>query len=118
MICGAIPGLYDRPAVYHYCPLTHALELRRELTEQVWHGLTRGLPPRALLVGLTSIYWRESWKYGERAFRYCQHDLGHAIAAVALAAAVLEWETRLLDAMTRDDLKRLLGVHSQRGIYA
>ena len=118
MIFGAIHGLHDRPAVYHYCPLTHALEVRRELTEQVWNGLTRGLPPRAILVGLTSIYWRESWKYGERAFRYCQHDLGHAIAAVALAAAVLEWETRLLEAMTTDDLKRLLGVHHQRGIEA
>ena len=38
---------------------------------------------RSLLVVLTSIHWREAWKYGERAFRYCQHDLGHAIAAVA-----------------------------------
>ena len=37
----------------------------------------------AWLVALTSIHWREAWKYGERAFRYCQHDLGHAIAAVA-----------------------------------
>ena len=118
MICGAIPGVHDRPAVFHYCPLTHALEVRRELTEQAWHGLTRGLPPEALLVGLTSIYWRESWKYGERAFRYCQHDLGHAIAAVALAAAVLGWETRLLEAMTDDLLERLLGVHRQQGIEA
>jgi SagB-type dehydrogenase family enzyme len=118
MICGAMPGLHDRPAVYHYCPLTHAIEVRRDLTEQVWDGLTRGLPPRALLVGFTSIYWRESWKYGERAFRYCQHDLGHAIAAVALAAAVLKWETRLLETMSSDDLKGLLGVHWQEGIEA
>ena len=118
MICGAIPGLHDRPAVFHYCPLTHGLEVRRELTEQAWNGLTRGLPPGAVLVGLTSIYWRESWKYGERAFRYCQHDLGHAIAAVALAAAVLEWETRLLEAMTNDDLTRLLGLRRQQGIEA
>ena len=36
------------------------------------------------LVALTSIHWREAWKYGERAFRYCQHDLGHAIAAVSI----------------------------------
>ena len=118
MICGAIPGVHDRPAVFHYCPLTHALEVRRELTEQAWHGLTRGLPPEALLVGLTSIYWRESWKYGERAFRYCQHDLGHAIAAIALAAAVLQWQTHLLEAMTDHDLERLLGVHRQRGVEA
>ena len=42
----------------------------------------------AWLIALTSIHWREAWKYGERAFRYCQHDLGHAIAAVRIAAAL------------------------------
>ena len=29
-------------------------------------------------MALTSITWREAWKYGERAFRYCNHDVGHA----------------------------------------
>ena len=40
------------------------------------------------IVSLTSIHWREAWKYGERAFRYCQHDCGHAIAALSLSAAL------------------------------
>ena len=44
-----------------------------------------------MLVALTSIHWREAWKYGERAFRYCQHDLGHAIAALGVAAALVGW---------------------------
>jgi hypothetical protein len=46
---------------------------------------------------LSSIHWREAWKYGERAFRYCQHDIGHAIATVRYAAAVLGWKAKLLD---------------------
>ena len=50
-----------------------------------------GIPPGSLLIGLSSIYWRESWKYGERAFRYVQLDAGHAIGAVRYAAAVLGW---------------------------
>ena len=41
----------------------------------------------AFLLGLASVYWREAWKYGERAFRYCQHDVGHAIGTVRIAAA-------------------------------
>ena len=49
----------------------------------------RGLPLRAFLLGLSSVYWREAWKYGERAFRYCQHDAGHAIGTVRIAAAGL-----------------------------
>ena len=44
--------------------------------------------PASFLVALTSIHWREAWKYGERAFRYCQHDAGHAIGALRFAAAL------------------------------
>src|SRR5262249_16509293 len=46
----------------------------------------------------SSIHWREAWKYGERAFRYCQHDIGHAVATVRYAAAALGWKAKLLDA--------------------
>ena len=53
------------------------------------------LAPRNLATVLTSIHWREAWKYGERAFRYCQHDLGHAIATISLAASMLGWRTEL-----------------------
>jgi nitroreductase len=42
-------------------------------------------------VGLSSIHWREAWKYGERAFRYCQHDVGHALATMRISAAALGW---------------------------
>ena len=80
--------------------------------------MSEGLPAAAVLVGLSSIYWRESWKYGERAFRYCQHDAGHAIGAVAIAAAALGWEARLLEATTDEQLAALLGIHTQTGIEA
>jgi nitroreductase len=53
--------------------------------------------PQSLLVDLSSIHWCESWKYGKRAFRYCQHNMGHAIACIAVAAAGLGWEARLLE---------------------
>jgi SagB-type dehydrogenase family enzyme len=42
-----------------------------------------------LIVGLASIFWREAWKYGDRAYRYCCHDLGHAMMSVILAARAL-----------------------------
>jgi len=43
----------------------------------------------ALIVGLTSIFWREAWKYRDRAYRYCCHDLGHAMMSILLAAGAL-----------------------------
>jgi nitroreductase len=72
--------------------------------------LTRGFPPLAFLVGLSSVYWRETWKYGERAFRYCQHDAGHAIGTLRIAAAALGWSARVLDGMADATVGALLGL--------
>jgi nitroreductase len=62
------------------------------------------------LVALTSIHWREAWKYGERAFRYCQHDLGHAIAAVRIAAAVAGLGAEMLSDWSHRDIAALTGI--------
>jgi nitroreductase len=63
-----------------------------------------------LFVGLSSIFWREAWKYGERAFRYCQHDLGHAVAAVQLSAARLGWQVQVLTDWADHEIATLLGL--------
>lgn len=85
-------GVADlEPGVYHYLSRDHVLEQR---------GLTPNLQEASetakLFIGLSSIHWREAWKYGERAFRYCQLDMGHAIGALRYSAAVLGWQVRML----------------------
>jgi SagB-type dehydrogenase family enzyme len=86
----AFTGMDD--GLYHYRADRHAVELR---SRGAWtQYLARALEiPWAsespLIVGLTSIFWREAWKYGERAYRYCCHDLGHAMMSVLLAARAL-----------------------------
>jgi SagB-type dehydrogenase family enzyme len=91
-----------RGGVHHYAPEVHALEERCTVGGD-WGN-------RELLVGLTSILWREAWKYGERAFRYCQHDLGHAIAAVRLAAALAGWRAVMLPAWPQREIGSLVGL--------
>lgn len=108
LIAGPMKGLEGSPGVYHYAPKDHSLELLASMGREGWQSL--GLPDGAMLVALTSIYWRESWKYGERAFRYCMIDLGHALAAVTLAAHCLGWAVALLDDPGTDDLNGLLGL--------
>jgi SagB-type dehydrogenase family enzyme len=115
VVCGPVDGITTDPAVLHYAPREHALERRATFPAGLWRDLARELPPETLLVALTSIHWREAWKYGERAFRYCQHDAGHAIAAVAIAAAGLGWRARLLDSLASDEIAALAGVGDARG---
>jgi SagB-type dehydrogenase family enzyme len=94
--------------VQHYAPREHALEERCDLGSKAWAGFSDGMP--GFLVALTSIHWREAWKYGERAFRYCQHDCGHAIAALRFAAALLGWRLTLLPSWTDAQLTAVLGL--------
>ena len=98
------------PGLFHYAPREHALERRADCPPELYRRLVRGLPPQAFLVGLSSIHWREAWKYGERAFRYCQHDIGHAIGALRIAAATLGWSARVLDEVADETIEALLGL--------
>jgi len=115
LLAPAIAGLGDAAGLHHYSPLLHALERRSEIPADLWTALTAGLPQPCLLVGLGTIAWREAWKYGERAFRYCQHDLGHAIAALDLAAAMLGWRVLELPRPGDEELAVLLGLGYDAG---
>jgi len=94
--------------VCHYAPREHALEERAVLPNDDWCAFLDGHD--GFLVALTSIQWREAWKYGERAFRYCQHDVGHAIAALRVSASFFGWNLRLLPEWPDEQLAALLGV--------
>jgi len=105
-----LEGVADGPAVHHYAPKEHGLERRADLDTAAWSALLVGFLPGSFLVGLSSVPWREAWKYGERAFRYCQHDAGHALATLRIAAAALGWQMFLLDGVGDADISQLLGL--------
>jgi SagB-type dehydrogenase family enzyme len=95
--------------VYHYNPLIHALEPRIRVPAETWDLLVKYFETNGFLVGLSSIFWRESWKYGERAFRYCNHDVGHALAALSFSANLWGWKMTFLNALSDDDVEKILG---------
>lgn len=100
LVTRAVPGLAD--GLYHYAPREHALEHRCQVPAAT--GEAR------LYLGLSAIHWREAWKYGERAFRYCLLDLGHALGALRYAAAVLGWRLRLVTELDGPGVARRLGL--------
>lgn len=78
--------------VLHYAVKCHGLEHRAHLTAQQWQQFTTNTwPHNAALVLLSTLDWREIWKYGERAWRYVQLDVGHALAALQFAARAHGW---------------------------
>ena len=93
---------FIKSGVYHYVSHDHSLEQRCRFADN--------LPDSGILIGLSSVHWREAWKYGERAYRYCQHDTGHALGALRYAAATLGWSVELLAEWSDDDIAKLLGL--------
>ena len=98
-----------KAGLYHYAPKEHGLERRAAFNAEGVARLLAPFPAQSFLVGLTSIHWRESWKYGERAFRYCNHDVGHAIGTARIAAATLGWNMALLGGASQNTVAALLG---------
>jgi len=98
LIAAKVDGLED--GLYHYQNLNHSLERR------AWGGDAQ---LAGVWLGFSSIHWREAWKYGERAFRYCQLDMGHVLAAVSYAAALHGWRPRILK-MESSEVAQCLGL--------
>jgi SagB-type dehydrogenase family enzyme len=92
-------GLVDWPdGLYHYRPSSHMAEERA--SGDFCGKLVDTSAP--IVFVLTSIAWREAWKYRDRAFRYCLHDIGHAWQALALAARSIGCESFALGHFSDD----------------
>lgn len=79
-------GLKQWPdGLYHYLPSSHMAEQRAIGNFEMIP--VYGFAP--IVFVLTSIVWREAWKYGDRAYRYCLHDIGHAWQSLTLAARAM-----------------------------
>jgi SagB-type dehydrogenase family enzyme len=103
LISSGIPGLDG--GLYHYLSREHALEQRARFSRG---GNDEAQP--GLWIGLSSIHWREAWKYGERAFRYCQLDIGHALGALRYAVGALGWTATIVPGLSGSKLAAILGL--------
>jgi SagB-type dehydrogenase family enzyme len=84
--------------LYHYRVSSHMLEQRAAGD----YGSLRFL--------LTTIAWREAWKYQSRAYRYCLHDLGHAWQSLAATARAMGCEAAAAGNFEDDEVSRSFGL--------
>lgn len=102
-----------KSAVFHYTPKNHGLEMLAHFETPFWKELPKG----SFLVGLSSIVWREVWKYGERAFRYTQLDAGHAWQAFVVSAKMLGWKITRLESISDEEINFILGFSQKERFF-
>jgi SagB-type dehydrogenase family enzyme len=112
LVVSGLSGLEE--GVYHYDPLGHALERRARLPAEQASRMEIHFGGPGFLLALSTIFWRESWKYGERAYRYCNLDIGHALGALAFAARLQGWQLTCLNAAGDREIRAVLGFDRTR----
>jgi SagB-type dehydrogenase family enzyme len=97
-----------RGGLFHYRASSHMIEQRG--TGDFVAALGLDAP---LVFILTSIAWREAWKYEERAYRYCLHDVGHAAESLMLGARALGCEPIVIRNFVDNAVAVLIGVEDE-----
>jgi SagB-type dehydrogenase family enzyme len=105
------------PALYHYDPLRHGLELLRPLESPAGAELSPYAEPlaeSAAVVAMTAMFWRSRFMYGARAYRFALMEAGHVGQNLLLTAAALGVGAVPLGGFYDREVDAFLGVD---GIY-
>ena len=104
----ATRGLRDWPdGLYHYRPSSHMAEQRA--LGDVATKLAGSTAPIVFI--LSSIAWREAWKYRDRAYRYCLLDIGHAWQSLVLAARAMGCDNSATGHFQDAEVAQVCGLH-------
>jgi len=106
LVLPPVRGISEKSVIAHYAVKEHALEILAEFDTSYWKERKQ----HGFFVALSSVTWREMWKYGERCFRYVNMDLGHALRAVKVSARTMGLHASKIEALAIDDLEKLIGL--------
>ncbi|WP_419769542.1 MAG: SagB family peptide dehydrogenase [Candidatus Marinarcus sp.] len=99
--------------IYHLDIRTTSLSLLKELNED---GIEPYLNMKEQINGfiffVSAVYYRSSWKYKNRAFRYCLLDAGHLLGCIEMSAYIHHLEYNLVYDCNHVALNTLFGFDS------
>lgn len=112
VVCGDLPGL--AAGVYHYGTHDHALRRLRagdhRATLVAASGGEPALARAPVVLATTSVFWRNAWKYLDRAYRHTYWDTGTMLPNALAVAAAAGLPARLVLAFADRPVGELLGV--------
>ena len=101
--------------IYHYEVSSSSLTLLEVITED--EGLEPYLGYKTAMKGylflVSAIYYRSSWKYKNRAFRYCLLDAGHLLGSIEASALLKPHAVKIIYNIDKEKLNRIFGFEDQ-----
>jgi SagB-type dehydrogenase family enzyme len=104
-----VKGIED--AVYHYEVSSSSLTLLQRITgdEGIEPYLGYKTAMKGYLFLVSAVYYRSSWKYKNRAFRYCLLDGGHLLGSIEASALLKPHAVQMVYNIDREKLNRMFG---------
>jgi len=113
-----IEGIDD--GVYHYEVSSSSLTLLQSITDdeglEPYFGYKTAMKGYLFLV--SAVYYRSSWKYKNRAFRYCLLDAGHLLGSIEASALLKPHAVQMVYNINREKLNRMFGFEGREWILS
>ncbi len=101
--------------IYHFEVYSSSLTLLQKIDDtqglEPYFGFMRAM--RGYLFLVSAIYYRSSWKYKNRAFRYCLLDAGHLLGSIEAAALLKPHSVEMVYGIKRQKLNRIFGFNEE-----
>ena len=116
LVCGDVPGL--SAGVYHYSAHDHTLrqlragDYRKELVEAT--GSEPSVAEAPVTMICTSTFWRNAWRYLNRAYRHAFWDMGTTLTNVLAVAASSELPAKVIFGFVDRQVNELIDVDGER----
>ena len=112
LACRDIPGL--AAGVYHFSPDRFSLTQLREGDYRSALAAAAGAHPQVAASPFTiifsTVFWRSSWKYRTRGYRYCFWDNGTIIANLLATASAAGLPAQVVNAFLDSGVNELVGI--------
>jgi len=106
--------------IYHYEVSTTSLTLLQTINDK------EGIEPylgfetamRGYLFLVSAVYYRSSWKYKNRALRYCLLDAGHLLGSMEAAGLLRSQSVQMIYSIDKPKLNRMFGFEGREWFLA
>lgn len=110
-----------KEGLFRYIPQSHGL--KKEKNKDVRKDIAKAalsqmfIVDAGMVVVITAVVARTSWRYGERAVRYVNNEVGHCAQNIHLEAVALGLGSVPIGAFNDGQLKEVLGLQEEEPFY-
>ncbi len=110
-----------KDGLFRYVPAGH--RLKKEIEGDLRKAIARAclnqmfIANAGAVIIITAVFQRTAWRYGERAYRYINNEVGHCAQNIHLEAVALGLGSVPVGAFEDAKVKELLGLKEEEPLY-